>query len=98
MLFRSDPMIPLLIWYGIEPVVAAETSIKNAINKHYDSAGMVEDIMKDFDDKGEPIDPGRHRLEHEVKAITYHGLLVEERAQPLHDLELCVPEVVRHLV
>lgn len=27
---------------------------------------------------GEPIDPSRHNLEHEVKAITYHGLRVEK--------------------
>ena len=27
---------------------------------------------------GEPLDPQRHRLEHEVKAITYHGLVVKE--------------------
>jgi SHS2 domain-containing protein len=26
---------------------------------------------------GEPLDPGRHPLGHEVKAITYHGLRVE---------------------
>ena len=26
---------------------------------------------------GEPIDPARHIMEHEVKAITYHGLKVE---------------------
>ena len=26
---------------------------------------------------GEPIDPARHVLDHEVKAITYHGLKVE---------------------
>jgi SHS2 domain-containing protein len=26
---------------------------------------------------GEPIDPARHALDHEVKAITYHGLKVE---------------------
>ena len=26
---------------------------------------------------GEPIDPARHVLDHEVKAITYHGLRVE---------------------
>ncbi len=26
---------------------------------------------------GEPIDPGRHALDHEVKAITYHGLKLE---------------------
>lgn len=27
--------------------------------------------------EGERFDPTRHRLEHEVKAVTYHGLLVE---------------------
>lgn len=27
---------------------------------------------------GEPLDPDRHQLEHEVKAITYHGLRVEQ--------------------
>ena len=43
--------IKFMTGYKVEPVVAAETSIKNAINKNYDSAGMVEDIMKDFDDK-----------------------------------------------
>jgi SHS2 domain-containing protein len=29
---------------------------------------------------GEPLDRSRHVLEHEVKAITYHGLRVEETA------------------
>jgi SHS2 domain-containing protein len=27
---------------------------------------------------GEPLDPARHRLLHEVKAITYHGLKIEQ--------------------
>jgi SHS2 domain-containing protein len=27
--------------------------------------------------RGEPIDPGRHQIHTEVKAITYHGLRVE---------------------
>lgn len=30
---------------------------------------------------GEPLDPARHQLEHEVKAITYHGLVVEQTPQ-----------------
>lgn len=30
---------------------------------------------------GEPLDPQRHHLEHEVKAITYHRLRVEADAQ-----------------
>ncbi len=29
---------------------------------------------------GEPLDPARHQLGHEVKAITYHGLRVEREA------------------
>ena len=28
--------------------------------------------------RGEPYDPRRHRLSHEVKAVTYHGLKVEQ--------------------
>lgn len=28
--------------------------------------------------RGEPADESRHRLEHEIKAITYHGLKVEQ--------------------
>jgi type IV pilus assembly protein PilB len=43
--------IKFMTGFKVEPVVAAETSIKNSINKYYDSAGMVEDIMKGFDDK-----------------------------------------------
>lgn len=27
---------------------------------------------------GEPLDPARHVLAHEVKAVTYHGLFVEQ--------------------
>lgn len=30
--------------------------------------------------RGEPIDTSRHDLDHEVKAITYHGLRVEQVA------------------
>jgi SHS2 domain-containing protein len=30
--------------------------------------------------RGEPLDRDRHQLGHEVKAITYHGLTVEETA------------------
>jgi len=40
----------------------------------------VEDAQLRATLAGEPADPVRHRLEHEVKAITYHGLRVEENA------------------
>ncbi len=42
--------IKFMTGFKVEPVVAAETSIKNAINKYYDSTGAVEDIIKGFDD------------------------------------------------
>lgn len=36
---------------------------------------------------GEPMDPARHQLEHEVKAITYHGLrVVKENGQWLAEV------------
>lgn len=31
--------------------------------------------------RGEPMDAARHQMEHEVKAITYHGLRVEQNAE-----------------
>lgn len=31
--------------------------------------------------RGEPIDRGRHDMDHEVKAITYHGLTVQQTDQ-----------------
>ena len=31
--------------------------------------------------RGEPMDAARHQMEHEVKAITYHGLRVEQTAE-----------------
>lgn len=39
----------------------------------FDQDGLIADCW------GEPIDRRRHRLEHEVKAITYHGLFVTQQ-------------------
>jgi len=41
--------IKFMTGFKVETVVASETSIKNAINRCYDSAGL-ENIMKDFED------------------------------------------------
>ena len=43
--------IKFMTGFKVETVVASETSIKNAINRYYDSAGLVHDIMKNFDDR-----------------------------------------------
>jgi SHS2 domain-containing protein len=37
-----------------------------------DDAGLSASV------RGEPCDPARHMLAHEVKAVTYHGLVVEQ--------------------
>lgn len=51
----------------------------------FESSGLLlSEFSVGIDDKGlaatasgEPFDASRHQLEHEVKAITYHGLCVE---------------------
>ncbi len=39
----------------------------------------IEGFALEAEVKGEPADPGRHRMRQDVKAATYHELLVEER-------------------
>lgn len=41
---------------------------------------VVTDAGLEATARGEPFDPSRHGLGREVKAITYHGLLVEQLA------------------
>ena len=40
--------------------------------------------------RGEPADPSRHELDHEVKAITYHGLFVKQLADDSWEAEVIV--------
>jgi type IV pilus assembly protein PilB len=59
--------VKFMTGYNVEPVVASETSIKEAIDKHYDSADMLQTVMQDIqeevnidiiDDIEEDIDVG----------------------------------------
>jgi len=58
----------------------------NELLFRFDSRGLlyaefnigVTDRGLDAELRGESLDVGRHRLDHEVKAITYHGLKVEQ--------------------
>lgn len=52
----------------------AEHLLFGKFDVHVTDAGLVGSAW------GEPIDRARHELEHEVKAITYHGLRVEKVA------------------
>jgi len=40
--------------------------------------------------RGEPMDPARHTMDHEVKAITYHGLHVDQNADGTWQAEVIV--------
>jgi SHS2 domain-containing protein len=40
--------------------------------------------------RGEPMDESRHEMDHEVKAITYHGLKVEQGADGQWSAEVIV--------
>jgi protein archease len=40
--------------------------------------------------RGEPMDPARHNMDHEVKAITYHGLHIEQNADGTWQAEVIV--------
>jgi len=42
--------IKFLTGYNIQPVVAAEDTIRAAIDRHYDQSSSLEDVMGDFDD------------------------------------------------
>ncbi len=33
---------------------------------------------------GEPFDPQRHEIDHDIKAVTYHGLIIEEQQTGWH--------------
>jgi SHS2 domain-containing protein len=52
----------------------AEHLVFSRFEAHVGDAGLTGSAW------GEPLDPDRHALAHEVKAITYHGLRVEQTA------------------
>jgi SHS2 domain-containing protein len=63
-----DWLHELLVAFETRRLVLAEFRVR------VNDAGLTADV------RGEGLDPDRHRLLHEVKAITYHGLRVEQAA------------------
>ena len=61
-----DWLKALLYWFDSEHLVFGKFEV------HVTDAGLTGTMW------GEPLDRQRHQLEHEVKAITYHGLRVEQ--------------------
>jgi SHS2 domain-containing protein len=60
-----DWLNELLFLFDTEHVLLAEFRVQ------------IDDTGLKAEARGETLDPGRHHLDHEVKAITYHGLKVE---------------------
>jgi SHS2 domain-containing protein len=67
-LLLFDWLKALLYWFDCEHLLFGKFAVKLT------EAGLTGTAW------GEPLDRARHQLEHEVKAITYHGLCVEQTA------------------
>ena len=65
-LLLFDWLKALLYWFDSEHLLFGKFEVKLT------EAGLTGIAW------GEPLDRRRHQLEHEVKAITYHGLCVEQ--------------------
>jgi len=48
--------VKFMTGYNVEPVVASEAAIKGAINKYYDSAEALQDVMASLQDGNEDVD------------------------------------------
>jgi SHS2 domain-containing protein len=71
----EEPSYQLFDWLN-ELLYAFETEklLLAEFNLQWD-AGRLTAVCR-----GEPMDPTRHQMDHEVKAITYHALRVEQTA------------------
>lgn len=63
-----DWLDELLFRFDAEHLLLVEFDV------HIDAEGLTATV------RGEPVDPKRHQLEREIKAITYHGLKVQQHA------------------
>jgi SHS2 domain-containing protein len=77
-LAADDPLSLLVAWLN-ELIFRSETQhrLYTRFDVHLDEAGRsLRAIIG-----GEPIDRDRHVLDHEVKAVTHHGLSIERQGQ-----------------
>jgi len=66
----TDPEWLLMDWLrGLLGMFESERWLTRQIELHFTQDGLQAILW------GEPMDPARHPLSHEVKAITYHGLI-----------------------
>ncbi|MCI0360036.1 MAG: archease [Planctomycetaceae bacterium] len=101
-----DWLSELLYAFESEKLLLAEFAIElgpaGGVREHPDSpdSSLVEDyreadasrspICLRATCRGEPMDPARHTMDHEVKAITYHGLTVQQNHDGTWQAEVIV--------
>jgi type IV pilus assembly protein PilB len=63
--------IRFMTGYNVKPVVAAETAIRNALNRYYDTAGLAHSLVKDFqrtEQEGPEVGQGEINLQELYRA------------------------------
>ncbi|WP_165243676.1 archease [Paludisphaera soli] len=73
----SDSPERLLVDWLNELIFRVET--RHALYGRFDVIVAPDGLSLTAAIAGEPINPDRHELDHEVKAATYHGLILERR-------------------
>ncbi|HEV3162622.1 MAG TPA: archease [Isosphaeraceae bacterium] len=75
-LLHAETTADLLVAWLSDLIYRSETQhrVYNQFDVHVDDAGLSLEATIG----GEPIDPGRHILDHEVKAVTHHGFTLRK--------------------
>ncbi len=82
----SDSTANLLVGWLNELIFRSET--QHVLFNHFNVAISGDGLLLEATIGGEPIDRDRHILDHEVKAVTHHGISLE------HDGAMWVAEVI----
>lgn len=74
---RADSPAELLAAWLNDLIFRSET--RRRVYGHFQVDVAVDGLTLHARIRGEPIDRDRHTLDHEVKAVTHHGLFLERR-------------------
>ena len=69
----NDQVLRMVDWLA---TVLTEFEIDRMLYREFSVANRATGLTAKV--RGEPYDPARHHLSHEVKAVTYHGLVVQQ--------------------
>lgn len=72
---QADSTMDLLIAWLSELIFRVET--RHRLYSRFDVRVAIDGLSLEAEIAGEPMDRERHVLDHEVKAVTHHGLVLE---------------------